>query len=121
MVHAQAVLTGLHVFKREAARCIRAHRALGVLIRAVQYDLAVGDDRTSVVLYDPSNTAESCLPESRCDDIQNQKDGDDRKHLHATTELRVFRCRDVSKFVLLIAMNAYLIFFKTCPEHSNDH
>src|SRR6266852_641898 len=109
MVRTKAVLTRLHIFKNEVARRIGSHRALCVLVRAMQHDLGIGDDCAGVVLDDPSNTSESGLRESGCDDIQTQKNGEDRKYLHANMQRRAFLCREESDFARFIAMNSYLV------------
>ena len=49
----QAVFSGLYIFQDEAARCIGDDRAIRVFIRAVQYDLGVGDDCAAGILDTP--------------------------------------------------------------------
>src|ERR1700722_19032530 len=75
----QAVLTSLHVFQDEAARCISLDRAFGVFIGTVQYDFGVGDHRAASILHDATHATERGLPKRERGVAQEQTAGENRK------------------------------------------
>src|ERR1700722_14349161 len=75
----QGVFSSLDVLQDEAARGIRDGRAIGVLVRAMQYDLGIGDDSAAGILHHTAHAPERGLPMCEQGGAQKQRAGEKRK------------------------------------------